>query len=139
MALLEDEYNIIYYVYLMYGFGCLLGFNTILTTLQYFMDSMKHHSPSFFVSFGFNALIVIMLIIIIFTGHKLKFSTKNNLMMFFSSPFLFLLPITCEYIPDDYENTKFFLFLIILMILGFFCAYQQAALYGQASCFPTEK
>ena len=59
--------------------------------------------------------------------------------MFFSSPFLFLLPITCEYIPDDYENTKFFLFLIILMILGFFCAYQQAALYGQASCFPTEK
>ena len=84
------------------------------------MEQMPNNSPNFVVGFGFNALIVIMLFIIIFIGHKLKFAIKNNLMMFLSSPICILLPLSSEYMN---ENVRFSFFLILLMILGFLCAF----------------
>ena len=77
----KDEGNIIYYIYLLYGFSLLVVFNSILSTLTYFINQMPGYSPSFVVSFGFNLLVMLMLVFIMVRGHLIAFKVKNNLML----------------------------------------------------------
>ena len=86
--------RILYWIYVMYGFAMLIIFNAVLSTLDYFIKSMPNHKPSFFVSFGFNLLVMLFLGVVILKGHLIPFKIKNNFMMFLSIPLALALPLS---------------------------------------------
>ena len=88
----RDKYNIIYLVYFIYGFGTLMSFNGVLSTLDFFNEKMPKDNPNFIVTFGFNLLIVFMIGFLILFGEQVAFKYKMNLTMFLSIPLVILLP-----------------------------------------------
>ena len=111
-----------------YGFAMLIIFNSVLSTIDYFIKSMPDYQPSFFVSFGFNLLVMVFLGIVILRGYKLPFAVKNNLMMFVSIPLALLMPLTSEYVEK--QSQKFTLFVLLLVVIGMVNSFQQGSLYG---------
>ena len=105
-----------YYVYLMYGWSCLVLFNAVLSTLDFFIKSMPDYSPEFMVSFGFNLFVLLMLLIIIVKGHKLPFEVKNNLMNVLSVPLAIVLPLVCYHASS--QKVRYTAFILILMLIG---------------------
>lgn len=114
----KDKGNVIYYVYIVYGFSCLILFNSVLSTLQFFIDAMPDYNPSFVVSFGFNLFVLLMLVVVMFKGRNISFRVKNNLMSFISVPLAIALPLLAELIKE--QSTRYVLFLVLLMLIGIF-------------------
>ena len=46
----KDKGNVIYYIYLLYGFSTLATYNSVLSTLEYFIEEMPTRNPGFFVN-----------------------------------------------------------------------------------------
>ena len=86
------------------------------------------------VGFGFNLLVMVMLVVIMVKGHLISFRVKNNLTMFLQIIFALALPIICE--NAESASLKFYVYIGCLFIVGFLNSFQQGSLYGQASCFP---
>lgn len=117
-----------YWVYTMYGFSVLAIFNSILSTLDFFMERMKNYNPSFFISFGLNMFVCLLMIFIMVYGHKLNYFCKNHAACFLQIPLTLGLPIFPQIIED--EKTRFIVFVVDLMTLGSVNAFQLASMYG---------
>ena len=54
----EDEGDVVYYVFLLWGIGMLLPWNSVLSTFDYLTYEMKDYSlgPSFYYPFAVNGL-----------------------------------------------------------------------------------
>ena len=78
-----DLNNTVYWIYVLYGFSVLAIFNSILSTLDYFINSMPDYSPEFVVDLGLNIFVTISAVFVIVYGHLLSFEVKNNLCIIF--------------------------------------------------------
>ena len=76
---LKDKYNILFMVYMLYGFAALSVFNSVLSTLDYFIRVMPGYRPDFVCTFGLSVLAIFSILAVILYAHKIKFPLKNNL------------------------------------------------------------
>jgi hypothetical protein len=52
----EDKYNMVYYIFFLWGIGILLPWNAVLTCFDFFNDEMPGYKPSFVYPFAVNGL-----------------------------------------------------------------------------------
>ena len=88
---------------------------------------MPNDNPNFSVTFGYNLLVVFMIVFLIFYGNLIPFKYCNNLTMFLVFPLTILLPYSSQYLQMKLRKTAF---LVILMAMGFLASFQQYAIYG---------
>ena len=105
-----------YWVFTVYGFSVLAIFNSILSTLDYFIERMPDYNPNFFISFGLNIFVCFLTMFIIVYGHKLQYFCKNHFACLLQIPLTLGLPILPHVISD--EKTRFIAFVLDLMTLG---------------------
>ena len=109
-----DKNSTIYKIYVVYGLAMLLVFNTIYASLFFFIKSMPNYSPSFFLNFGLNILIIVTVLIVFKYGHFVSFKLRNNFMMLVLIPLTIGLPLGCHLFQED-EAFKFFLTSLFLI------------------------
>lgn len=105
-----------YWVYVAYGFSSLAMYNTLLSTIDFFIKQMPDHNPSFFLGIGFNLLVVFIAVFVMVYGHHLSFTFKNNISILIQIPFSIALPFTCTYFQNT--DSRFIAFIFIMMALG---------------------
>jgi hypothetical protein len=120
-----------------YGFSVLSIFNSILSTLDYFINSMPSYNPSFILDLGLNLFVAFTGLFVIVYGYVLSFEVKNNVCILMQIPLTLALPLACKFF--DNENVIFVVFLICLMLLGSVNSLQLGSVYAQAGCFPNDK
>ena len=124
----EDDRNVVYWCYVLYGFSVLAIFNSILSTLDYFINSMPSYNPSFLLDLGLNLFVAITGLFVIVYGYILSFEVKNNMMIIMQIPFTLALPLACKLL--DNETTIFVVFLLCLMLLGSVNSLQLGSVYA---------
>lgn len=127
----KGSFNLVYCIYVAYGFSSLAGFNAILSTLDFLIESMPGYSPAFFVGWGTSLLTILAQALIMVYGHKLSFLVKNNVMIFFSMVLFVMMPLSCTVFDD--AKSRFYSFMLIIIAFGLFNALQRGALFYQAS------
>ena len=80
---------------MLYGFSALSVFNTVLSTLDYFIKVMPGYRPDFVCSFGVSVLAIFSTMVVILYAHKIRFPLKNNLVILIRIPFTIAIPIFC--------------------------------------------
>ena len=72
-------------IYTVYGFSALCTFNTILCSLEYFMQEMPEYKIGIYVSFCFNALECFCLLLYFIWGSSYQYAVKNNMSILIQS------------------------------------------------------
>jgi hypothetical protein len=97
---MTDKGNVVYWIYVLYGFSVLSIFNSILSTLDFFIESMPDYNPQFILDLGLNLFVTISALFVIVYGYLLRFEIKNNLIILLQIPFTLGLPLICNYVED---------------------------------------
>jgi len=105
-----------YWVYVAYGFSSLAMYNTLLSTIDFFIKQMPDHNPSFFLGLGFNLLVGFTAVFVMVYGHYLAFTFKNNISILIQIPFSIALPLSSNFLKN--ANSRFIAFIFIMMALG---------------------
>lgn len=113
---IRDENNVMYYIYVLYGFASLSVFNCLLSTLDFFSRVMPGHNPSFVLSFVLSVLVIFSTFFVILYAHKLDFYFKNNCCILINIPILLSVPILSNYLETS--DQRFTAFNILLMVLS---------------------
>ena len=105
-----------YWIYVFYGFSGLGVFSTVVSSLDYLIQEMPGHSPSFFVGIALNLFVGIMQVFVIVYGHLVHFKIKNNLMILIQIPMTLLVPLGCVYF--DTPDARFYCFAALMVSIG---------------------
>lgn len=124
-----------YYVYTLYGFSALAIFNSVLSTLDFFIERMPNNDPNFVVSFSVTIFQIITLIFIMVYGHKVSYFCMNHGACLVQIPLTLGLPILTQTLAE--ERMRFIAFNVLLMAIGGVNAFQQASLYSQGGSYPS--
>ena len=115
----------VYKVYIIYGINFLLMFNTVLSSLQYFIDTLPDYRPNFILGWFINISIMATMIIISKYGHKISFIIKVNFMSLMSIVVLMAL-VQSQHVIQN-EAIRFWTYVFFLMLIGVILAIMQSA------------
>lgn len=111
-------------------------FNTIISALDFLILKMPGYDPSFWVGFGWNTLGIVTMIFVILYAHKCNYFCKNHLTIVLQIPLTLSIPILANYL--QLTSSRFYAYVLNMMVLGCINALQLTAIYGQASQYPNE-
>ncbi|CAI2362582.1 unnamed protein product [Moneuplotes crassus] len=129
----EDKWNIVYYLFFLFGIGKVLPFNAIVTAIDYFDQSF----PTRDVSFSFNLMLngpnFLFNFVNIFTARiiSLRIRLLTSIALIFVM--VWLLPITTNFMD---ESTGWIILIFIIVILGISNSFLHAGVFGLAGMFP---
>ena len=122
------ESRTMYLVFVAYGFSALAIFNTILSTLDFFIAQMPGYNPSFWVGLGLNLFVSITMIFVLVYGHLLSYGFKNHVAILLQIPLTLSLPLGAYYI--EVGEGRFLAYVFNMMILGAVNSLQLTGIYG---------
>jgi len=111
-----DKNNIMKAIYTFYGFSAMSMYNTILSTLDFYIARMPGYNPDFVFSFVLTVLVIFCAFFVILYSYKLNFYVKNNLVILLEIPITLGLPLLNEYVGTS--KGRFISFIIVNMLIS---------------------
>jgi hypothetical protein len=129
----QDKYNLVYYIFVLFGIGALLPWNAVLTGLDFFIQNFEHHNPAFTFGLTLNAPNFAFNFVGIFLARYISLGLRLIVGLIFILVITIAMPIITNYLP---ESSGWILILSVIVIMGIANSFVQGGIFGFAGIFP---
>ena len=114
----EDKNGIVYYIFLLWGIGVLLPWNSVLSTFDFFDYEMDGYTliPSFVYPFAVNGLATVTQVVVLIHGHKVSEQVKVQVCFVIEAIIMLILPLLAHIITST--SGSFWACFFLLLIFG---------------------
>jgi equilibrative nucleoside transporter 1/2/3 len=130
----EDNGNVVYWIFLLWGIGILLPWNAVLTCFDFFSDEMPGYKPAFVYPFAVNGLNSFFQFLIVLQGHKVSDRVKVQMTFFCLGILIVILPLLTHFLSTP--EVKFYGTFTLLLVFGMFNGVVQGQVFGLGGILP---